>query len=144
MRELCFINVHKPGQEGTQHNKKAAQIHIRRAVLKNRGCRDIGERIKLFNVEHHSLCSVSSGKILGEESNKSANPAEVEQAHSYDHNLNFGRPSENNVSCITTSHIYARHPYTTYAASAVRLPVERIDFLFKSCKYHNADTITWS
>jgi hypothetical protein len=124
MAEFCFVEVTNDAAQRTNGSaghraSKAMRQHVRKAVLRTRQQTTLDGRMRHFTGTSFvkSRQADSSGDIRKDDGAFGQLAPE--------HGLTIRRTT-------LTAQPVVRHPYTDHAASLVRLPVERIDYLFKS------------
>lgn len=131
MAEFCFVQVNaggaqKPGrgrggEAASKRNSKVMRQHVRRAVLRTRQQATLDGRMKHFTGTEF-VTSKQAEQSSATTVDKKGALLKLEPAQSH----------STTAWTVLTAQPTLRHPYTEYAASAVQLPMERIDYLFKS------------
>ena len=147
--ELHFVNVQDPGQGCNVAYPKTSRQHVRRAVLRKRDNGDFHDKIRHFN----GLKFLNGASALEFPPNRLIVREAMRESQTNDSSQRVPRGTlqpplhysgKRRTSCYMkvphplTSSPTTWHPYTVYAASRVQMPVNRIDFLFKSCMAHSS------
>jgi hypothetical protein len=146
MKEVLFVNFQRPGQIRNVNETNEIRRHVRKVVLRERGFSDIGKRIKQFTMvrSFKSACYITLTKGRKESKNISNSkrhkkdeldePSSCGHAENIIHSSNTDSNYGYHQSCLCTigNQVSLRHPYTSYVAVFVQLPIDRIDSLLKS------------
>lgn len=145
--EIHFVSVQGPKQESNVTYTKTDRQHVRRAIMRKRNNGDIYDKIRHFNgrkflngvlapkVPQNQLIMTEAMRDLQANNSSQRVPRgslQTPPQYAGKHGTSFLME----VPHPLISRLATWHPYTVYAASCVRMPVDRIDFLFKSCMAH--------
>lgn len=145
--EIHFVNVRGPDQDCNVAYTKTSRQHVRRAVMRKRNNGDFYDKIRHFNGLKF-LNGVTAPKLP---QNRLLMTEAICESQTNDSSQRVPQgslqtPAHYSGKCRTSCHMELPrpltsmpttwHPYTVYAASCVQMPVNRIDFFFKSCMAH--------
>ncbi len=148
MTEICFVNFHDGSQRSGVEDAKMVRQHIHRAVLRDRGHRNIQSKVRHFTgakfvtslvkMEQQAIArrpnrdrpvrKKEHPKPLQEyfcEPSQPPSPTSLDQGNRH-------KISLHTLPAVPGAQISTYHPYTRHVASAVPLSVKRLDSLLKS------------
>jgi hypothetical protein len=125
MDRILFLPWHQPDKQPDHKDVIRAREHVRKAVLRDRGQRNIQIRVKQFTGS--GFVKVPGAGTSRPLDHPSRNQLRTSSSSAYiqaKHEFRVTQPS-------------TQHPYTACAAGQVTLLVEKIDVLFRSRKYYS-------